>query len=325
MAQRGQIFISYARQDRGEALTLAQALADKGLSVWWDFELVPGQAFREAIASKIDTANTVIVLWSPSSINSGFVLDEAARAARQKKLVPLSILGVEPPLGFGQLHTLPVSSVAEDIDRILAAIEGLPTGPARKTKRKTSRWYFRAAVAVAALVACAAAIYATIDQRNFDSAINCIKYGCALDYVTYRSKPMRLQFVYPMHQLMLDTTQEASRRLPLINAKGETEVEIFRSSLSAPYDVMQESANEQARLKADGWSINYVAPQVKPEEKNWYAISGMMPDGRHYYFRRWHTHNDLVSIEFRYRPESKTLYDKIIADMTLGGLQINDL
>ena len=88
---------------------------------------------------------------------------------------------------------------------------------------------------------------------------------------------------------------------------------------------MQESANEQARLKADGWSINYVAPQVKPEEKNWYAISGIMPDGRHYYFRRWHTHNDLVSIEFRYRPESKTLYDKIIADMTLGGLQINDL
>jgi TIR domain len=127
MTQPGQIFISYARQDRGGAQALAQALANKGLNVWWDFDLMPGHAFREEIASKIDTANTVIVLWSPSSINSGFVLDEAARAARQKKLVPLSIHGAEPPLGFGHLHTLPVSSVAQDLDRILAAIESLPT------------------------------------------------------------------------------------------------------------------------------------------------------------------------------------------------------
>jgi TIR domain len=321
MTEPGQIFISYARQDRGSA----QALASKGLNVWWDFDLMPGQAFREEIASKIDTANTVIVLWSPNSISSGFVLDEAARAARQKKLVPLSIHGAEPPLGFGHLHTLPVSSVAKDLDRIVAAIESLPTAQSPKPKPKIKRWHLRPLAAVAVLMACAGAIYSAIDSRQFDSMINCLKYGCALDYVTYRSKPMQLQFVYPMHQLMLDTTQETSRRLPMMNVKGEIEVEISRSSLPAHYDVMLESADEQAKLKAKGWSINYVAPQVNPEAKNWYIVSGMMPDGKHYYFRRWYTHSDVVSIEFRYGPELKTLYDKIIADMTLPGLQINDL
>jgi hypothetical protein len=325
MTQPGQIFISYARQDRGVAQALARALANKGLNVWWDLDLVPGQVYREEIASKIDAANTVIVLWSPSSINSGFVLDEAARAARQKKLVPLSIHGAEPPLGFGHLHTLSVSSVAQDLDRILAAIESRPTAQSPKLERKTKRWHLRTVVAATVLMACASAIYFAIDYRQFDSVTNCLKYGCALDYVTYRSKPMQLQFVYPMHQLMLDTTQETSRRLPMINANGEIEVEILRSSLPAHKDVILESADEQAKLKAEGWSINYVAPQVNPEAKNWYVITGIMPDGKHYYFRRWYTHGDVVSIEFRYRPELKTLYDKIIVDMTLRGLQINDL
>ena len=90
--------------------------------------------------------------------------------------------------------------------------------------------------------------------------VNCVKYGCALNYVTYSSNPMRVQFVYPMHQLMLDTTKENLQRLPMMNTKGETEVEIFRSPLSPNRDPVQGSAEEQAKLKEQGWTINYVAP-----------------------------------------------------------------
>ena len=49
-----------------------------------------------------------------------------------------------------------------------------------------------------------------------------------------------------------------------------------------------------------------------------------MPDGRNYYFRRWYSSGDVVSIEFRYRAEFKALYDKIIEDMTLKGIRISD-
>ena len=44
-----EIFISYARADRGRAETLAQALGQLGFSVWWDREIPPGRTFDEVI------------------------------------------------------------------------------------------------------------------------------------------------------------------------------------------------------------------------------------------------------------------------------------
>jgi TIR domain len=323
MAQPGLIFISYAREDRDFAEALAEALSRAGFAVWWDFQLLAGHQFREEISSKIDAAKTVIVIWSAKSIVSGFVLDEASRAARQNKLVPLSIGGTEPPLGFGHLHTLSISSIKQDIGRILGALE--ETRPRHaKSSSGTGRWIPRGAAAIAISVACVGVVYSVIDQRQIDSMINCFKYGCALNYVTYRSKPMRMQIVYPMRQLMLDTTKENLQHLPMLNAKGEIEVEIFRSPLPTNYDPIRGSAEEQANLKEQGWTINYVAPQFSPEQRNWYVISGLMPNGWNYYFRRWYTNVDVVSIEFRYPPEVKVLYDKIIEDMTLRGIHFND-
>jgi hypothetical protein len=242
MIQPGQIFISYAREDYEFARALAKALDAKGFTAWWDFRLLAGHHFREEIISKIDAATAVIVVWSPSSVISGFVLDEASRAARQNKLVPLSILGAQPPLGFGHLHTLPVNSVSQDIGRILATLEQEPRSmPLPRAGRKNPRLIYGAALA-GILLSCVGAGYLAIDDRQFDSMINCFKYGCALDYITYRSKSMRLQFVYPMHHLMLDTTQENLQRLPMLNAKGEIEVEIFRTPLPVNRNPIQGSA-----------------------------------------------------------------------------------
>jgi hypothetical protein len=323
MTQPEQIFISYAREDREFVESLAEALTANRYIVWWDFRLLAGHQFRQEIASKIDAAKRVIVIWSPNSIASGFVLDEASRAARQNKLVPLSILGTEPPLGFGNLHTLPVGSIKQDILRILAALERSGESPGTPSS-KNRRWVLGGVAAVVMLAVVAGAAYLSMDSREVDSLINCFKYGCALNYATYRSRPMRLQFVYPLHQLMLDTTKENLQHLPMLNAQGEIEVEIFRGPLPKNADPIRGSAEEQTKLKEQGWLINYVAPQVNPEQKNWYVVSGLMPNGWNYYFRRWYTKGDVVSIEFRYRPEFKALYDKIIEDMTLRGIRFDD-
>ncbi len=58
------VFISYANQDRARAQMLAQALEARGLSVWWDREIVAGQSYDEVIEHELETAKSVVVLWS---------------------------------------------------------------------------------------------------------------------------------------------------------------------------------------------------------------------------------------------------------------------
>ena len=48
------VFISYSQKDRAIAKNLAEKLTGKGLTVWWDTELVGGEKFREA-PSKSDS------------------------------------------------------------------------------------------------------------------------------------------------------------------------------------------------------------------------------------------------------------------------------
>lgn len=117
-----EIFISYAHPDRDDAQKLVNYLEKAGLSVWWDKNLEPGQVFREEIVRAIGEARQVIVLWSETSVTSHFVLDEAGRAAKQKKLVPVRIDSCELPLGFAQYHTHTVSDWSGDLAAVLAAV-----------------------------------------------------------------------------------------------------------------------------------------------------------------------------------------------------------
>ena len=43
------IFISYARADRPRAEAIAKALEEHGWSVWWDWNIPGGEAFRQVI------------------------------------------------------------------------------------------------------------------------------------------------------------------------------------------------------------------------------------------------------------------------------------
>jgi hypothetical protein len=314
------VFISYAREDTKFAQELARELEDRGYSVWWDFRLLAGTNYRAEIATRIGKAWKVLVVWSPASIVSPFVLDEANLALQQNKLVPLSIDDAEPPLGFGQTHTLAIRSLSSDVERIIAAIEGAVV--TTKAGRRRRKWIRPQVIVATVVLALAAGVVALLDRFQIDHLVNCVRYGCEFDYVTYRSRIMGLEFVYPQSYLTLDTTQESQHRLPLLNHKGEVEAVISRSPLPSNRDPLQGSKDEQLALIGAGDRITYIGPQNEPEKKDFYVLSGLRPDGKIFYVRRWYTKWDVVSAEFAFPQESKSLYDQIIIDMTIRGFKI---
>ena len=102
----GRIFLSYAREDRPAAERLARVLGKNGHEVWWDRRLDGGEEYSTEIETALDNADVVLVAWSASSIASRWVRDEAASGGDRGRLVPVTIDGARPPMGFRQFHTI---------------------------------------------------------------------------------------------------------------------------------------------------------------------------------------------------------------------------
>lgn len=103
------LFLSYSREDAERVQPLAVALEREGHSAWWDRHISGGQEFAGAIEQALASADVVIVCWSQSSIRSDWVRDEAAAGRDSGRLVPVSLDGCPPPLGFRQYHTIDLS------------------------------------------------------------------------------------------------------------------------------------------------------------------------------------------------------------------------
>jgi hypothetical protein len=101
----GQVFISYASEDRSRAKTLAQALEERGFSTWWDRKIPFGRAYDEVIAESLAQAQCVLVLWTDLSVESRWVRSEASEAAAREILIPVLMeRNVKIPLEFKLLQ-----------------------------------------------------------------------------------------------------------------------------------------------------------------------------------------------------------------------------
>ncbi len=98
------VFLSYSHDDRAKALPVIKALEAEGFKVWWDGLLEGGAAFAQTTEAALETSDAVVVLWSATSIQSHWVRDEARRGRDRGCMVPVSIDGIEPPLGFRQIQ-----------------------------------------------------------------------------------------------------------------------------------------------------------------------------------------------------------------------------
>jgi len=104
MPTMADIFISYAAEDRPSIEPLARSLASQGWTVFWDVKLPAGQTYRDVLSKELTECKCVVVAWSKHSVNSRWVIDEAERGLELERLVPITIDGSVPPLGFGQIH-----------------------------------------------------------------------------------------------------------------------------------------------------------------------------------------------------------------------------
>jgi len=98
------VFISYAKGDRSRAAELASILETKGLSVWWDRDILPGRTFDDVIEEALSSARSVVVLWSAESVKSRWVRTEASAAAERDALVPVLIESAAIPLEFRRVE-----------------------------------------------------------------------------------------------------------------------------------------------------------------------------------------------------------------------------
>jgi hypothetical protein len=132
------IFISYAREDRGRAKQLAEALEAHGWSVFWDRTIPPGKTWREVIAKALHEARCVVVAWSEASIASGWVHEEAEEGHERKILVPIFFEEVRPPMGFRSIQAASLVNwdgrpTAEEFQQLVSAVAdilGPPKQPA---------------------------------------------------------------------------------------------------------------------------------------------------------------------------------------------------
>jgi len=129
------VFLSYSRADRKAALAIVRVLEDAGYRVWWDGLLEGGERFSQTTEAALQQARAVVVLWSKTSASSHWVHDEATRGRESGRLVPLSIDGCLPPLGFGQFQAIDVSHVlgkpgSEPMRKLVRAVATLHDGPA---------------------------------------------------------------------------------------------------------------------------------------------------------------------------------------------------
>jgi len=176
------IFISYAREDRGRAEQLARVFEQQGWTVWWDRELFAGHVFSKEIAGALTGAKAVIVLWSQSSVASNWVKDEAQDGATRDALIPVLIDKVSLPLGFRQYQAADLSewdgaTATEELNDLLRGVAYLikkpaadvPTVAVNKGRRPTALYLAAGAVLCLAL---AFAAYKLLVSRRGDGGGN---------------------------------------------------------------------------------------------------------------------------------------------------------
>jgi hypothetical protein len=293
------IFISYAREDQSAASALADALESRSVTVWWDTKLIAGHNFRDSLLDEINRADAVVVLWSEYSIRSGFVIDEASEGRRQEKLIPISIDGTGPPWGFGDLHTINYSDrLHDDVDLIMDAIRQIDEGSRKPPSASPYR------------------LIGDTNPQNEDDH--------QLDYVEYHSDVLGLTFAYPSALLTLDTSRFTEGIFEFVSLENQTEATLLMSSVPDHGDIRHGRETEESLLRSRGCRCTYIAPQKEENWSNWYVLSGIGPDGKRFYCRRWYTDRGMISFEFNFDGARIPIYNHVITEMTINRLTFDD-
>ena len=170
------LFLSYSRKDEAKARRFTDWLEREGHDVWRDEDDIGGgTSFSMEIEKALKDCDAVLVLWSAESLQSAWVRDEAGYGRDAGKLIPFSLDGIEPPIGFRQFQSINLSRWKghrdpPDADRIrnaIARVAGVPQMAAaqRQATSRGRRIFPRPLVAGAAAIAAAIVLALFMWQR----------------------------------------------------------------------------------------------------------------------------------------------------------------
>src|SRR5580658_1040868 len=103
------IFISYSHKDTDFVRDLVRFVEAEGFSVWWDHTIPPGKTWDDVIARGIREAKACIIVWSPDSVISDWVKEEATLAKEGGKYLPIQVGTDQPPMGFRRIQAANLS------------------------------------------------------------------------------------------------------------------------------------------------------------------------------------------------------------------------
>ena len=126
------VFISYAHEDSRGVDIIRSRLAAAGYAVWIDHEWISGgDAWRTRIVEAIESSDVFLLMLSPHSVKSKYVLQELNIAdGEEKPILPVVIAAVEIPremkLQLSGLQAIVLEAdVLQNIDVLCKSIDQL--------------------------------------------------------------------------------------------------------------------------------------------------------------------------------------------------------
>lgn len=229
------VFLSYDREDASRARAIAVALEKAGHSVWWDRQISGGSQFAKEIEQALNSADVVLVLWTRSSIESPWVRDEAGAGRDRECLVPISLDGTLPPLGFRQFQSIDLSKwrgrgKVPHLDEILGSIDrqsrtpaASPMQPASASRRRSgpslNMW-----AAIAVSIALAFVVTGLLIGRPWEGRSAAVPtIGVSASDASPRSQQMARDLL-----LNLGSLQSAkSGSMALVNGGGQSATDLL--------------------------------------------------------------------------------------------------
>jgi tetratricopeptide (TPR) repeat protein len=169
------LFLSYSRKDASRAQRFTEWLEREGHDVWRDEDDIGGGAsFSSEIEKALNDCDAVLALWSADSVQSAWVRDEAGYGRDLGKLIPFSLDGTEPPLGFRQFQSIDLSKwrghgtppaverIRRAIDRVARAAGDPSQAPTIPRRGEPRRIFRRSILLVVAFILAAVAILAVL-------------------------------------------------------------------------------------------------------------------------------------------------------------------
>ena len=126
------VFVSYARKDKGFVTNLCAALAKRDIETWVDWEGIPPTAeWMEEIFRAIEAADNFLFVISPNSVQSDVCLRELAHAeASSKRLVPVVFREVDStllPESIVRLNWIFLTKKEDASEGVKALVDALKT------------------------------------------------------------------------------------------------------------------------------------------------------------------------------------------------------